>query len=86
MVETKMKEKVIEIFSKIKKFSLLNYLLYRKMEGIEKSIDLKKGKIAYFRSRISMADDTIEIANTEIGNLEREIRALRNKLMDIEKI
>ena len=86
VVERKMKEKIVEFLGRIKSFSLLDYLLYRKMETLEASIDSKNSLIEYHTAQIHNKQIQINESKVIIADLEKEIVKINNKMDDIEKI
>lgn len=81
-----MKEKILKILRNIKNFSLLDYLLFRKMYKIDKSIDLKVGLIDYHMVLIKDAESQIAGSMQVIADLKSDILGLKKKIDDIEKI
>lgn len=81
-----MKEKITKFFKKVAKFSMLEFLLFRKIGKTLKSIELKEGLIDYYKSLITDANGTIAFSEGKIKNLTSEIEMLKEKIEDIERV
>ena len=83
---TIIKETIIKVVKNVSAFSLFDFLLMRKVNSIEKDIDLKGGLIDYHKGLIKDAENLIDGSMEAIADLHANILGLKDKLDLIDKI
>lgn len=80
------REKIKEFFKKVKAFSLFDYLLKRKTDGLNEKIDLNIELIELYTFEIDDWTKAIEANHGTIKFLKEENSELVKKIKNIEKI
>ena len=78
--------KIKDFFKKVKAFSLLDYLLNRRIGCLYFKMGLKKDLIIFFQGKLTEADEMKTNAGRSISKLADEIKELKEKIKDIKKV
>ena len=76
----------IDFLEKIKNFSLLDYLLKRKVGHLKHKILFKKELVVYYLGEIAEANQIIKESNKEIIVLEDNIIDLESQIKNIKSL
>lgn len=71
---------------KFPKIDFFGYFLRKKRQKLELTLELVKGEIQVHFEAIESAKEEIQRRTNMIAILESDLKKLRNKLLDIEKI
>ena len=82
----KIKKFIAKFAYKIKGFSILGYMLDKKVKGIIKTIGLKRDEIKTNQEWLAEAQDSVPLLIKVISDLGDGIKELENRIKDINRI